>query len=82
MISRQPPVVADDSASHYDRAYELEDDDPEAAIEAYQRCLAAKEDHLEARPNCGRLLHLAGRLAEAERIYRGRRTQTARCSLI
>jgi len=57
--------------SHYERGYELEEDDPEAAIAAYQRCIAADADHVEARTNCGRLLHLAGRLAEAEKIYRG-----------
>jgi tetratricopeptide (TPR) repeat protein len=57
--------------SHYERGYELEEDDPEAAIAAYQRCIAADADHAEARTNCGRLLHLAGRLAEAEKIYRG-----------
>jgi tetratricopeptide (TPR) repeat protein len=83
VIARQAPVAADggvlaedvvanhDCASQYDRAYELEDDDPEAAIAAYQRCINADGDHLEARTNCGRLLHLAGRLAEAEKIYRG-----------
>ena len=43
---------------------------PEAAIAAYRRCLAANEGHLEARANCGRLLHLAGRLVDAEKIYR------------
>jgi len=67
VIAREAPVVADE----YDRAYELEDNDPEAAIAAYQRCLEAEGDHLEARTNCGRLLHLAGRLVEAEKIYRG-----------
>ena len=71
VIAREAPVVADDGASQYDRAYELESDDPEAAIAAYQRCLEAEGDHLEARTNCGRLLHIAGRLAEAEKIYRG-----------
>ncbi|HEY2403022.1 MAG TPA: tetratricopeptide repeat protein [Steroidobacteraceae bacterium] len=84
VIAREAPVAADgggvlakdvvanhDCASQYDRAYELEDDDPEAAIAAYQRCIDANGDHLEARTNCGRLLHLAGRLAEAEKIYRG-----------
>ena len=83
VIARQAPVAAGggvlasdvvanhDCASQYDRAYELEDDDPEAAIAAYQRCINADGDHLEARTNCGRLLHLAGRLAEAEKIYRG-----------
>jgi tetratricopeptide (TPR) repeat protein len=56
--------------SHYERGYELDEDDPDAAIAAYQRCIAADAEHLEARTNCGRLLHLAGRLAEAEKIYR------------
>ncbi len=68
----EPPddTPADDGTVHYDSGYELETDDPEAAIAAYQRCLAANKDHPHARLNCGRLLHLAGRLAEAERIYR------------
>jgi len=73
VIAREAPVVADDGASHYDRAYELEDNDPEAAIAAYLRCIESDSGHLEARTNCGRLLHLAGRLAEAEKIYRGAR---------
>ncbi|MEA3182394.1 MAG: hypothetical protein QOI59_5917 [Gammaproteobacteria bacterium] len=69
LIAREEPV--DDGASHYERAYELEEGDPEAAIAAYQRCIAANGGHVEARVNCGRLLHLAGRLEEAEKIYRG-----------
>jgi tetratricopeptide (TPR) repeat protein len=54
----------------FDRAYGLEEKDPAAAIEAYQRCLRADAGDVEARLNCGRLLHLAGRLEEAEQIYR------------
>jgi tetratricopeptide (TPR) repeat protein len=64
-------VDADDGSPDYDTGYELEEGNPEAAIAAYQRCLAADEGHLEARINCGRLLHLGGRLDEAEKIYRG-----------
>src|SRR5262249_40007818 len=56
--------------AEYESACDLESDDPTAAIEAYQHCLQANADHLDARVNCGRLLHLAGRLAEAEKIYR------------
>src|SRR6201995_178625 len=41
VIARETPVVADE----YDQAYELEDDDPEAAIAAYQRCIEAEGDH-------------------------------------
>ena len=55
---------------HYARALKLEDSNPLAAQKAYELCLKADPDYLEARINLGRLLHLAGRLAEAERVYR------------
>jgi tetratricopeptide (TPR) repeat protein len=61
-------AVAADEA--FDKALELEDSDPAAARAAYEACLAADEHHLEARLNLGRLLHLDGRLEEAEKIYR------------
>ena len=70
LIAREEAPVVDDSSQHYESAYDLEEGDPEAAIAAYQRCIAANEGHHEARINCGRLLHLAGRHAEAEKIYR------------
>jgi tetratricopeptide (TPR) repeat protein len=62
--------AADSADRHYARALELEDSNPRAAQKAYELCLKADPDHLEARINLGRLLHLAGRLAEAERVYR------------
>ena len=46
------------------------DRNPQAAQKAYELCLKADPDYLEARINLGRLLHLAGRLSEAERVYR------------
>ena len=55
---------------HYARALSIEDSNPQAAQKAYELCLKADPDHMEARINLGRLLHLAGRLREAERIYR------------
>jgi tetratricopeptide (TPR) repeat protein len=55
---------------HYARAVAIEDINPQAAQKAYELCLKADPDYLEARINLGRLLHLAGRLAEAERVYR------------
>jgi tetratricopeptide (TPR) repeat protein len=61
-------TLAADAA--FDKALELEDADPAAARAAYEACLRADEHHLEARLNLGRLLHLDGRLEEAERIYR------------
>jgi tetratricopeptide (TPR) repeat protein len=54
----------------YARALQIEDGNPRAAQKAYELCLKIDPDHLEARINLGRLLHLAGRLTEAERVYR------------
>jgi tetratricopeptide (TPR) repeat protein len=54
----------------YAKALAIEDTDPKKAMSLYELCLKADPDHLEARINLGRLLHLAGRLAEAERVYR------------
>jgi hypothetical protein len=61
-------TVAADEA--FEKGLELEADDPAAARAAYEACLAADEHHLEARLNLGRLLHLDGRLDEAEKVYR------------
>ena len=67
--SAAPPLDA--AAAHFTRAVELEDSDASAAQTAYEACLKAEPHHVEARLNLGRLLHLAGRLREAEKIYRG-----------
>jgi len=84
VISRQetpdaPAALSDSAAAtanaksaddHYARAISLEDSNPGAAQKAYELCLKADPNHMDARINLGRLLHLAGRLAEAERVYR------------
>jgi tetratricopeptide (TPR) repeat protein len=67
------PPPAGSADEHYTRAFALEDTDPEAARAAYQACLEADPDHVEAMINFGRLLHIAGRLEEAERVYRSAR---------
>jgi tetratricopeptide (TPR) repeat protein len=54
----------------YADALMLEERDPPQARSAYEAILKADPNHLEARINLGRLLHLDGRLAEAEQIYR------------
>lgn len=54
---------------HYLRGLELEDADRMAARRAYEACLAGDCRHLEARINLGRLLHLEGLHADAERVY-------------
>jgi thioredoxin-like negative regulator of GroEL len=50
---------------------DLEENDEAAARAAYEACLGLDERHVEARVNLGRLLHLKGRLREAEQVYRG-----------
>ncbi|HTB86928.1 MAG TPA: tetratricopeptide repeat protein [Steroidobacteraceae bacterium] len=71
VIARQDAAPAtENSEEHYARGLAIEDSNPQAAQKAYELCLKADPDHLEARINLGRLLHLAGRLKEAERVYR------------
>lgn len=75
---RRPPPAALDPAAldpeaaleHFQRALELEDTDAQEAQAAYEAALASDPRHLEARLNLGRLLHLEGRLEEAESVYR------------
>jgi tetratricopeptide (TPR) repeat protein len=62
---------------HYCRGHQLEETDIAAARAAYLAALQVQEDHLEARINLGRLLHLEGRLEEAERLYRQAKTTSA-----
>jgi tetratricopeptide (TPR) repeat protein len=62
---------------HFQRGHMLEDSDAVAARAAYLAALNIQEDHLEARINLGRLLHLDGQLKEAERLYRQTKTSSA-----
>ncbi len=61
--SRKEPVAAS-----FDEALTLEDD-PHAAIAAYRRCLEQDPACVEARINCGRLLHEQGALEDAVEMY-------------
>jgi tetratricopeptide (TPR) repeat protein len=54
----------------FSRGDALEETNPAAAQVAYEECLRLDVQHVEARMNLGRLLHIAGDLEEAERIYR------------
>jgi tetratricopeptide (TPR) repeat protein len=54
----------------FDKGVALEGEDAEAALQAYQRAVAANPALLKARLNLGALLHELGRLAQAERAYR------------
>ena len=48
-----------------------------AARAAYLDALNAHHDHLEARINLGRLLHLDGELREAEKVYRAAKSSSS-----
>jgi tetratricopeptide (TPR) repeat protein len=72
VINRRPEADAADNPADefYARGFALEETDPAGAQQAYEAGLDADPDHVEARINLGRLLHLAGRLEDAERLYR------------
>ena len=72
VITKQPPGAppASSADEHYATAFALEDSDPQAARGAYEACLKIDPQFTEARINLGRLLHIAGRLDDAERLYR------------
>jgi tetratricopeptide (TPR) repeat protein len=72
VITRQDAAAAPGASAeeHFAKALALEETDPPAARSAYEATLKADPNHLEARINLGRLLHLDGRLAEAEQVYR------------
>jgi tetratricopeptide (TPR) repeat protein len=71
VIPRHAAPLSENSADeHYTKAFALEDTDPDAARAAYEDCLKTDPQHMEARINLGRLLHMAGRLQEAEQVYR------------
>jgi tetratricopeptide (TPR) repeat protein len=80
VIARQDPAAVSESESAsesessadelYTKGLALEESDPQGARAAYESCLKADPAHVEARINLGRLLHILGRLDEAERVYR------------
>jgi tetratricopeptide (TPR) repeat protein len=77
-LKPSPEVPATSLAhDHFQRGHMLEDSDVAAARAAYLAALSVQEDHLEARINLGRLLHLDGKLKEAERLYRQAKTSSA-----
>jgi predicted Zn-dependent protease len=59
-----------DSDGYYQQALAIEEQDAAAARSAYEASLRLDPEHIEARINLGRLLHLAGELNQAERVYR------------
>ena len=72
VIEKKPlaEMSADGAQEWFDKAAALESDDPETAIQAYCRAIAADPTFLNAHINLGRLLHEAGRHGKAEQVYR------------
>jgi tetratricopeptide (TPR) repeat protein len=72
VITSQDEAAAPDTSAeeHFAKGMLLEETASKAARSAYEAALTADPNHLEARINLGRLLHLDGRLAEAEQVYR------------
>jgi tetratricopeptide (TPR) repeat protein len=73
MVDRREAVPAsgDTPEELFARGVGLEEHDPLRSRQAYEACLAADPHYTEARINLGRLLHVGGEVAEAERVYRG-----------
>jgi tetratricopeptide (TPR) repeat protein len=69
----KPEPAADDAharaQAEFERAVELEDDDPAAACDAYGRALALDADLVDAWVNLGRIAHESGNAKEAVRLY-------------
>jgi tetratricopeptide (TPR) repeat protein len=64
-------AAAPASAEHwFEQACRLEEKEPQAAREAYERALMLDPLHAAAYANLGRHLHSAGKLRDAERVYR------------
>jgi len=60
----------DDCTRQFEAALALEENDVEAAVDAYRVCVT-RHGHPGALANLGRLLHLGGRITEAVQLYHG-----------
>jgi len=67
---KDTPDAALEAQTWFDRGLAEEERDPGKATEAYERSCELDPRHVGARINLGRLHHEAGRLAQAERVYR------------
>lgn len=63
------PLPHRDAVALFAAAVNVEENDPEAALDAYADAVAADPHHADAHVNLGRLLHQRGRLREAEAHY-------------
>jgi tetratricopeptide (TPR) repeat protein len=73
----RPTKPAEEAHAHYARGHALEETDLDAARAAYLAALDLHSDHIQARINLGRLLHLGGELEAAEKVYRQAKSANA-----
>jgi tetratricopeptide (TPR) repeat protein len=69
--ARQASDPPESAEAWFERALGLEMQDPDAALEAYDKALSLEPGLVKARINLGCLLHETGRLERAETVYRG-----------
>jgi tetratricopeptide (TPR) repeat protein len=69
--ARQASEPPESAEAWFERALGLEIQDPEAALEAYDKSLSLDPALVKARINLGCLLHEIGSLERAEAVYRG-----------
>jgi tetratricopeptide (TPR) repeat protein len=67
----EPAPISTSTAAESDAADDLDPEDHEAAVRAYERAIQADPARMDARINLGRLLHELGRLDAAAAIYHG-----------
>jgi len=70
LVEPEPTETPTDAHEFFELGVALEDRDPQAAVDAYERAIATDPMRLDARINLGRLLHEARSFAKAERVYR------------
>ena len=70
VIEKSEPPPSSGAEELFERALALESRDADAAIDAYERAIAADPALVDASVNLGRLLHETRRFAKAERVYR------------
>lgn len=68
--SAMPAVAPDAPSDWFAQAVALERSDTASALQAYERAIESDRSRMDARINMGLLLHEAGCLREAERVYR------------
>ena len=69
VTAKVTPLEAAAVEDWYSRALSLEQGEPHAAIEAYERAVEQDPANIDARVNWGSLLHEHGRHEDAERVY-------------